>query len=142
MISLSYLHIIYKLSSIVSCSINCKSFCIQRICIFGSMLVECNSFCKFQIEQMTSHIFLFMPRSERSVEGLVGWLFVLRIYIALAVFSAISRLGSRILPISEIQVARRRIEPRTSCSAIIELNHSATATRRRHQMLGLYARLL
>ena len=28
--------------------------------------------------------------------------------------TAISRLGSRILPISEIQVARREIEPRTS----------------------------
>ena len=42
--------------------------------------------------------------------------------------SAISRLGSSRYPISEIQVARRGIEPLTSCSADQELNHSATAS--------------
>ena len=39
--------------------------------------------------------------------------------------SAISRLGSR--RISEIQMARPGIEPRTSCSASQELNHYTTA---------------
>ena len=41
--------------------------------------------------------------------------------------SAISQLGSRRWPISEIQVARPGIEPWTSCSASQELNHSTTA---------------
>ena len=45
--------------------------------------------------------------------------------------SAISRLGSRRWPISEIQVARRGIEPRTFCSASQELDHSATAAPKR-----------
>ena len=40
--------------------------------------------------------------------------------------SAISRLGSGRKPISEIQMARREIEPRTSFSASKELNHSPT----------------
>ena len=55
---------------------------------------------------------------------LVGWL-----YWGLRRFSdisAISRLGSRRLSISEIQVAKRGIEPPTSCSASQELNHSVT----------------
>ena len=42
--------------------------------------------------------------------------------------SAILQLGSRRKPISEIQVAKRGIEPRTSCSASQELDHLATAT--------------
>ena len=41
--------------------------------------------------------------------------------------SAISRLGSRRLPISEIVVARPGIEPRTSCSTSQELSHYTTA---------------
>ena len=55
----------------------------------------------------------------------VGWL-----YWGFTCFrgiSAISRLGSWRQPISEIQVARLGIEPRTSCYASLELNHSATA---------------
>ena len=54
--------------------------------------------------------------------NLFCWLVVLRIYVALAVFQPYHD-----LEISEIQVARRGIEPRTSCSASQELNHSATA---------------
>ena len=41
--------------------------------------------------------------------------------------SAIPRLGSRRYPISEFQVARRGIEPWTSCSESQELYHSTTA---------------
>ena len=52
---------------------------------------------------------------------LIGWLVVLRIYVALVVFQPYHDLEA-----GEIQVARRGIEPRTSCSASQELNHSAT----------------
>ena len=45
--------------------------------------------------------------------------------------SAISQLGSRRLPISEIQVVRPGIKPPTSCSASQELNHSATTAPRK-----------
>ena len=40
--------------------------------------------------------------------------------------SAISRLGSRRKPISEIEAVRAGIEPHTSCSASKELNHYTT----------------
>ena len=44
---------------------------------------------------------------------------------ALAVFQPYRDLDAE--PISEIQVARPGIETRASCSASLELNHSATA---------------
>ena len=55
--------------------------------------------------------------------GLVGCIEDLRRFSGISV---ISRLGSRRKPISEIQVARRGIEPHNSCSASQELNQSAT----------------
>ena len=56
-----------------------------------------------------------------------SWLVELRILRRFSGISAISRLASRRLPISEIQVTRPGIEPRTSCSASQELNHSTNA---------------
>ena len=57
---------------------------------------------------------------------MVGWLVVLRIYVALAIFQPYrdSEAGDH-QSLKLIQVARRGIEPRTSCSATQELNHSA-----------------
>ena len=62
-----------------------------------------------------------------------GWLVgLLRIYVALAVFQPYRDLEAGDNQSLKIQVARRGIEPRTSCSASQELNHSATAAPERH----------
>ena len=87
---------------------------------------------------MFTHNFTILPQSHYSAwhnslyllydyEMLVGWLVLLRIYVALAVFQQYSDLEAGDNQFSEIQVARRGIEPRTSCSASQELKHSATA---------------
>ena len=55
------------------------------------------------------------------------WFGLLRIYVALAVFQPYRDLEAGDNQSLKIQVARRGIEPRTSCSASQELNHSATA---------------
>ena len=58
---------------------------------------------------------------------LVGWLVVLRINVDLAIFQPYLDLEAGDNQSLKIQVARRGIEPRSSCSASQELNHSATA---------------
>ena len=57
----------------------------------------------------------------------VGWLVVLRINVDLAIFQPYLDLGAGDNQSLKIQVARPGIEPRSSCSASQELNHSATA---------------
>ena len=56
-----------------------------------------------------------------------GWLVVLRIYVASAVFQPYRDLEAGDNQSLKIQVGRPGIEPRSSCSASQELNHSATA---------------
>ena len=58
---------------------------------------------------------------------MVGWLVVLRINVDLAIFQPYLDLEAGDNQSLKIQVARPGIEPRTSCSASQELNHSATA---------------
>ena len=58
----------------------------------------------------------------------VGWLVVLRIYVALVVFQPYRDLEAGDNQSLKIQVASPGIEPRTSFSASQELNHSATPT--------------
>ena len=58
---------------------------------------------------------------------LVGWLVVLRINVDLAIFQPYLDLEAGDNQSLKIQVARPGIEPRSSCSASQELNHSATA---------------
>ena len=60
------------------------------------------------------------------------WFGFLRIYVDLAVFQPYLDLEAGDNQSLKIQVARRGIEPRSSCSASQELNHSATATPIRH----------
>ena len=60
-------------------------------------------------------------------DGQLVWFGLLRIYVALAVFQLYRDLEAGDNQSLKIQVARRGIEPRTSCSASQELNHSATA---------------
>ena len=55
------------------------------------------------------------------------WLVVLRINVDLAIFQPYLDLEAGDNQSLKIQVARPEIEPRSSCSAIQELNHSATA---------------
>ena len=62
------------------------------------------------------------------VATIVGWLVVLRIYVALAIFQPYRDLEAEDNQSLKIQVARPGIEPRSSYSARQELNHSATAT--------------
>ena len=57
----------------------------------------------------------------------VGWLVVLRINVDLAIFQPYLDLEAGDNQSLKIQVARPGIEPRSSCSACQELNHSATA---------------
>ena len=56
-----------------------------------------------------------------------GWLDVLRINVDLAIFQPYLDLEAGDNQSLKIQVARPGIEPRSSCSASQELNHSATA---------------
>ena len=58
---------------------------------------------------------------------LVGWLVVLRINVDLAIFQSYLDLEVGDNQSLKVQVARPGIEPRSSCSASQELNHSATA---------------
>ena len=58
---------------------------------------------------------------------LVGWLVVLRINVDLAIFQSYLDLEAGDNQSLKIQVAWPGIEPRSSCSASQELNHSATA---------------
>ena len=60
----------------------------------------------------------------------VGWLVVLRINVDLAIFQPYLDLEAGDNQSLKIQVARPGIEPRSSCSASQELNHSATAAPR------------
>ena len=60
------------------------------------------------------------------VGWLVGWLVVLRIKVDLAIFQPYLDLEAGDNQSLKIQVARPGIEPRSSCSASQELNHSAT----------------
>ena len=57
----------------------------------------------------------------------IGWLVVLRINVDLAIFQPYLDLEAGDNQSLKIQVARRGIEPRSSCSTSQELNHSATA---------------
>ena len=57
----------------------------------------------------------------------IGWLVVLRINVDLAIFQPYLDLEAGDNQSMKIQVARPGIEPRSSCSASQELNHSATA---------------
>ena len=59
------------------------------------------------------------------MERLVGWF--LRIYVDLAIFQPYLDLEAGDNQSLKIQVVRPGIEPRSSCSASQELNHSATA---------------
>ena len=56
-----------------------------------------------------------------------SWLVVLRINVDLAIFQPYLDLEAGDNQSLKIQVARLGIEPRSSCSASQELNHSATA---------------
>ena len=58
---------------------------------------------------------------------LVGWFVVFRINVDLAIFQPYLDLEAGDNQSLKIQVARPGIEPRSSCSASQELNHSATA---------------
>ena len=75
------------------------------------------------IKQSVLLSFNFLKR----ISLLVGWLVVLRIYVASAVFQPYRDLEVGDNQSLKIQVAKPAIEPRSSCSASQELNHSATA---------------
>ena len=80
--------------------------------IFG---MKANFYAKFEANMRTS-----------TYHPLVGWLVVLRINVDLAIFQPYLDLEAGDNQSLKIQVARPGIEPRSSCSASQELNHSAT----------------
>ena len=63
-------------------------------------------------------------QNARMVES-IGWLVVLRINVYLTIFQPYLDLEAGDNQSLKIQVARPGIEPRSSCSASQELNHSA-----------------
>ena len=74
----------------------------------------------------------YQLRWAKAIMALISGWFVgciedLRRFSGISVISRLSHIGSRRFPISEIQVARPGIKPRTSCSASQELNHYTTA---------------
>ena len=74
------------------------------------------------------YIFIWPISSGREISPLlIGWLVVLRINVDLAIFQPYLDLEAGDNQSLKIQVARPGIEPRSSCSASQELNHSATA---------------
>ena len=68
---------------------------------------------------------IFEDKSKLMI-WLVGWLVVLRINVDLAIFQPYLDLEAGDKQSLKIQVATPGIEPRSSCSASQELNHSAT----------------
>ena len=63
-------------------------------------------------------------------QGLLVWFGFLRIYVDLAIFQSYLDIEAGDNQSLKIQVARPGIEPRSSCSASQELDHSATAAPR------------
>ena len=86
----------------------------------------CNKVCLSWLSSRTrcSEYIICSKSFTKSSKWLIGCFEDLRRFSNI---SAISRLGSRRLPISEIVAARQGIEPHTSCSASQELNHYTTA---------------
>ena len=81
------------------------------------LCLNCNS---IQLHNIWRNIHHFRSRQ-------VGWLVVLRINVDLAIFQQYIDLEAGDNQSLKIQAARPGIEPRSSCSASQELNHSATA---------------
>ena len=81
------------------------------------LCLNCNSIKRHNIWRNIHHF-----RSRQ-----VGWLVALRINVELAIFRPYLDLEAGDNQSLKIQVARLGIEPRSSCSASQELNHSATA---------------
>ena len=73
------------------------------------------------------HVSRLLEISPSHFRHSVGWLVVLRIYVASAVFQPYPDLEAGDNQSLKIQVARPGIEPRSTCPASQELNHSATA---------------
>ena len=78
--------------------------------------IHCNSQIFHNALQKSNHIY-----------QITGWLVALRINVDLAIFQPNLDLEAGNNQSLKIQVARPGIEPRSSCSASQELNHSATA---------------
>ena len=72
----------------------------------------------------------------KSFKPFKGWLVVLRINVDLAIFQPYLDLEAGDNQSLKIKVARPGIEPRSSCSASQELNHSATAAPKSHLKEG------
>ena len=76
---------------------------------------------------LVEDIKIFLPVKFRWIPFGLVWFGFLRIYVDLAVFQPYLDLEAGDNQSLKIQVARRENEPRSSCSASQELNHSATA---------------
>ena len=76
---------------------------------------------------LTGPSFLTAVSKEPTLCLQVGWFVVLRINVDLAIFPPYLDLEAGDNQSLKIQVARPGIEPRSSCPASQELNHSATA---------------
>ena len=80
----------------------------------------------FNLECTCMHLIFFIALLMDK-EVVFDWLVVLRINVDLANFQSYLDLEAGDNQSLKIQVARPGIEPRSSCSARQELNHSATA---------------
>ena len=80
----------------------------------------------------------FSPWDQKLSRSLKIWFGLLRIYVALAVFQPYRDLEAGDNQSLKIQVARRGIEPRTSCSASQELNQPPLQVSEDHVSLNLF----
>ena len=87
------------------------------------MICRCIFILYFFVIKVTASLVRF----SLFIHYVVGWLVVLRINVDLAIFQPYLDLEAGDNQSLKIQVARPGIEPRSSCSASQELNHSATA---------------
>ena len=92
------------------------------------LCLNCNSIKRHNIWRNIHHF-----RSRQ-----VGWLVVFRINVDLAIFQPYLDLEAGDNQSLKIQVPRPGIEPRTSCSASQELNHSTTLLLTSRQAIWLF----
>ena len=83
--------------------------------------------CCILTHDLVNTFFLAISSHNHRFIKVRGWLVVLRINVDLAIFQPYLDLEAGDNQSLKIQVARPEIEPRSSCSASQELNHSATA---------------
>ena len=115
---------IIRITGTITCTSTNHSLeiCFEVILIISGFLN-----CDWNLMHRLLTLHLQYMKGTAETNCIVGWLVVLRINVDLAIFQPYLDLEAGDNQSMKIQVARPGIEPRSSCSASQELNHSATA---------------